>query len=411
MTRNKRSSVNSFFAVIAPGLEVFAAQELQRLNLLPEVITVATTESGGVAFQGDPGALYRANLHLRTASRILVRVGDFSAAAFSELRKKASRLEWERYLVPGQQIVIRATCKASKLYHADAVAERVAGAIADRLGQPIVRLKLGGEEAANPSCREAQVSQEAGCRERPAQLIVVQLSHNHCTVSVDSSGEPLHRRGYRQAVAKAPMRETLAAVMLLAAPWDITSPLLDPFCGSGTLPIEAALLALGLPPGRNRRFAFMDWPSFDEKQWLMVLAESRSGVRIDLPPGCHISASDRDAGAVRMAQENAERAGVAQHIQFTCQAVSAIHPPAGSGWIITNPPYGIRVSSNKDLRNLYAQLGNVLRTQCRGWHVAILCNDPALLAQTRLTLDTSFSLLNGGIKVRLAKGRVRVTPK
>ena len=396
MTRNKRSSVNSFFAVIAPGLEVFTAQELQNLNLLPEAVTVVTAESGGVAFQGDLSALYRANLHLRTASRILVRIGDFSAAAFSELRKKTSRLEWERYLVPGQQIVIRATCKASKLYHADAVAERVAGAIADRLGQPIIRLKLGDDEATNP----LQI---------PLQLIVVQLSHNHCTVSVDSSGEPLHRRGYRQAVAKAPMRETLAAVMLLAAPWDITSPLLDPFCGSGTLPIEAALLALGLPPGRNRRFAFMDWPGFDEKQWLMVLAESRSGVRIDLPPGCHISASDRDAGAVRMAQENAERAGVAQYIQFTCQAVSAIRPPADSGWVITNPPYGVRVSSNKDVRNLYAQLGNVLRAKCPGWHTAILCNDKALLAQTRLALDASFSMLNGGIKVWLARGRVMST--
>ena len=113
--------MNSFFAVTAPGLETLTAQELQRLNLLP------TVTPGGVAFQGDLDALYRANLHLRTASRVLVRIGDFSAAAFSELRKKASRLDWERYLVPGQPVAIRATCKASKLYHADAVAERIAG--------------------------------------------------------------------------------------------------------------------------------------------------------------------------------------------------------------------------------------------------------------------------------------------
>ncbi len=402
MTRNKRDSVNSFFAVTAPGLEVLTTQELQRLNLLPDVVTAATTEPGGVAFQGDLDALYRANLHLRTASRILVRVGDFSAAAFSELRKKAGRLDWARYLVPGQSVVIRATCKASKLYHADAVAERVAGAIADCLGQPVIRQKPGDEEAANPPCREAHVSQG----ELPSQLIVVQLSHNHCTVSIDASGELLHRRGYRQAVAKAPMRETLAAAMLLAAPWDPASSLLDPFCGSGTLPIEAALLALELPPGRNRRFAFMDWPGFDTKRWAALLAESQVRVRTELPSGCHIIASDRDAGAVRMAQENAERAGVAQHIQFTCQALSAIRPPANSGWVITNPPYGVRVSSNKDVRNLYAQLGNVLRAKCPGWHTAILCNDKALLAQTRLVLDTSLSMLNGGIKVWLARGRV-----
>lgn len=238
-------------------------------------------------------------------------------------------------------------------------------------------------------------------------MVVVQLSYNHCIVSVDSSGELLHRRGYRQAVAKAPLRETLAAALLLAAPWDTTVPLLDPFCGSGTVPIEAALLALRVPSGRHRRFAFMDWPGFDEKRWAALLAEAQASVRDELPPGCQIIASDRDAGAVRMAQENAARAGVAQHIQFTCQAVSAIRPPAAaSGWIITNPPYGVRVSSNKDLRNLYAQLGNVLRARCPGWRVAILCNDQVLLAQTRLTLDTSFSLLNGGIKVRLARGNV-----
>lgn len=387
ITIDAASQVNSFFAVTAPGLESLTAQELQGLNLLP------TAAPGGVAFQGDMDALYRANLHLRTASRVLVRVGDFNAAAFSELRKKASRLDWQRYLVPGQPVAIRATSKASKLYHADAVAERIAGAIADSLGAPIIRQKLGDEEVANPPCGE-----------RPAQLVVVQLSHNHCTVSVDSSGELLHRRGYRQAVAKAPLRETLAAALLLAAPWDTATPLIDPFCGSGTVPIEAALLALGRAPGRQRRFAFMDWPGFDEQRWAALLAESQASVKTALPPGCEIIASDRDAGAVRMAQENAERAGVAQHIQFTCQAVSAIRPTAAPGWIITNPPYGVRVSSNKDLRNLYAQFGNVLRTQCPGWRVAILCNDQALLAQTRLTLDTSFSLLNGGIKVRLAKG-------
>lgn len=385
--------MNVFFAVTAPGLETLAAQELRYLELLPDVTTGAVAASGGVAFQGDLDALYRANLYLRTASRVLVRLGDFNAAAFSELRKKAGRLDWSRYLVPGQAVVIRATCKASRLYHADAVAERVAGAIADSLGQPVIRHKPGNEE-------------EAGSSQGTPQLIVVQLSHNHCTVSVDASGEMLHRRGYRQAVAKAPLRETLAAAMVLAAPWDAVSPLLDPFCGSGTVAIEAALLALGMAPGRHRRFAFMDWPGFDEQRWTALLADSRVRERTALVPGGQIMASDRDAGAVRMAQENAVRAGVAQHIQFTCQAVSAICPPAARGWVITNPPYGVRVSQNKDLRNLYAQLGNVLRAKCPGWQAAILCNDKALLTQTRLTLDSSCSMLNGGIQVLLARGSV-----
>jgi putative N6-adenine-specific DNA methylase len=382
--------MDSFFAVSAPGLEAFTALELRRLGLLPPAASpadqVALAEPGGVAFDGTRKSLYRANLRLRTASRVLVRLGEFYASAFSELHKKAGRLPWERYLIPGQPVAIRVTCHKSKLYHSDAVAERIARGIADKLGKESPRQKPGDEEAENP-----------------AQLVVARLVNDQCTVSIDSSGELLHRRGYRQAVAKAPLRETLAAGMLLACGWDATSPLLDPFCGSGTLPIEAALLALGLAPGRNRRFAFMDWPGFDAKIWQAILAESAPPSKAATPV---IQASDRDAGAVRMAQENAERAGVAGVIQFTCRAVSAIEPPARAGWVVTNPPYGLRVSEGKDLRNLYAQFGNVLRAKCPAWQVALLCNDPALLGQTKLKLDTSLSLINGGVNVRLARGKV-----
>ncbi len=378
--------MDSFFAVAAPGLETLTELELQRLNLLTPPIKADKTEGGGVPFAGGLDALYRANLQLRTASRVLVRLGDFYAASFSELRKKAGRLEWERYLAPGQPVAIRATCHKSKLYHSDAVAERVAGAIADKLGKPVSRQKPGEEEAENPT-----------------QLIVVRLVNDQCVISIDSSGELLHRRGYRQAVAKAPLRETLAAAMLLASGWDMRSTLLDPFCGSGTIPIEAALLALNVAPGRNRRFAFMGWPGFDANTWQALLAESEPRAGAELPV---IQASDRDAGAVRMAQENAERAGVADAIEFTCRAVSAIEPPDEPGWVVTNPPYGLRISQGKDLRNLYAQFGNVLRAKCPGWQIAMLCNDPKLLGQTGIQLDSSFSFSNGGINVRLAQGRV-----
>jgi putative N6-adenine-specific DNA methylase len=284
-------------------------------------------------------------------------------------------------------VAVRVTCHKSKLYHSDAVAERIVRAVGDKLGKPSLLHKPADEEAQNPP-----------------QLIVVRLLRDQCFVSIDSSGELLHRRGYRQAVAKAPLRETLAAGMLLASGWDMQAPLLDPFCGSGTIAIESALLARGLAPGRNRRFAFMDWPGFDEKIWRGLLAESGSAAGEGMPI---IQASDRDAGAVRMAQENAERAGVASDIEFTCRAVSAIAPPAGHGWVVTNPPYGLRVSEGQDLRNLYAQLGNVLRAHCAGWQVAILCSDPALLGQTRLKLDTSVSFINGGIGVKLGRGDIR----
>jgi len=341
-------------------------------------------EPGGVTFKGDLSALYRANLHLRTASRVLARLGNFFyATTFPELQKRASRLPWERFLKPGQPVDLRVTCHKSRLYHSDAVARTVAAGIAERMGQP------------SPI---AKVDEEA---DQPPQLAVIRLAEDRCTVSVDSSGELLHKRGYRQAVAKAPLRETLAAAILMASSWDKTTPLLDPFCGSGTIPIEAALLALGLPPGRNRRFAFMDWPGCDETLWRSINTQP--------PPSDHrpvILASDRDAGAIAMSRANAERAGVAEYIEFECQAVSAVKPPREKGWVVTNPPYGLRVSEGKDLRNLYAQFGNVLRQHCPGWDVAVLCSDTALLGQMKVKLDTSLGLVNGGVRVRLGRGKI-----
>lgn len=387
--------MDQLFAVTAPGLEQLTAFELQQLGLLAAPTTEDKTnnvipgvEAGGVTFRGKLDEIYRANLQLRTTSRVLIRIGHFYAASFSELRKKASRLNWPRFVTAGQSVAVRATCHKSKLYHSAAVAERIYGAIEDRLGAPVMPQKVADEDADNPP-----------------QLIVVRIVNNQCTVSVDTSGELLHRRGYRQAVAKAPLRETFAAALLLAAKWDSRTPLLDPFCGSGAIPIEAALMARGMAPGSQRRFAFMDWPGFDEKRWQALVAQSVTQIvpASDLPP---IVASDRDAGAIRMARENAERAGVADNIEFHCRTVSALQAPSQLGWVVTNPPYGVRVSADNDLRNLYAQFGKVLRANCKNWHVAILCADQKLLGQTGLKLDSSFSFTSGGIKVRLGRGIV-----
>ncbi|HEY3311642.1 MAG TPA: class I SAM-dependent RNA methyltransferase [Anaerolineales bacterium] len=379
--------MNSFFVVAAPGLDPLAAGELRQLRLEPVI------EAGGVGFKSDHAGLYAANLHLRTASRVLARVGQFFyATTFAELREKAGRLPWERFLRPGQPVTLRVTCHKSKLIHTAAVAERIAGAIYDRLGKESPLVKAGDEE------REGSVAQPASA----AQLVVVRVANDQVLVSMDSSGELLHRRGYRQALAKAPLRETLAAAMLLASGWDARSPLVDPFCGSGTIPIEAAMLALGIPPGMNRRFGFMDWPDYDASLWQSLLEQVQPPEIVQLP----LYASDRDAGAVKMAHENAARAGVEQAIHFDCLAVSAITPPPGPGWVVTNPPYGLRVSAGHDLRNLYAQFGNVLRARCPGWHAAVLSSDISLLGHTGLKLDTSFSMVNGGVGVRLGQGRV-----
>ena len=236
---------------------------------------------------------------------------------------------------------------------------------------------------------------------QPPQLIIVRLSDDKCTISVDSSGELLHKRGYRLAVAKAPLRETLAAALLMASGWDRCAPLLDPFCGSGTIPIEAAMMSQGIPPGLKRNFAFMGWPGYDEA----IFNSQKSAVN-EQQPEVAIQASDRDAGAIKIAHENAARAGVEDLIEFKCQAVSSIQPPMGAGWVVTNPPYGLRISEGQDLRNLYAQFGNVLRKHCPGWQVTVLCNDPVLLGQMQLKLDTSLGFVNGGISVRVASGSV-----
>lgn len=383
--------MDTYFVVTAPGLEPFTAEELRGLDLLPAAVSGEIrgeeAKAGGLTFKGDPGALYRANLHLRTASRILARLGNFFyATTFAELQKRASRLPWERFLTPGQPVAMRVTCHTSRLYHSDAVARSVLAGLEERLSQTSLLVKADEEADGHPP-----------------QRIIVRLLDDKCTVSVDSSGELLHKRGYRLAVAKAPLRETLAAALVMASGWDRSAALLDPFCGSGTIPIEAARMALGLPPGLNRRFAFMDWPNYDEQLWLSIKGDTRPSELITHPS---ILASDRDAGAIKMACENAERAGVADCIEFKCQAVSSITPPPGPGWVVTNPPYGLRISEGKDLRNLYAQFGNVMRLRCPGWNISVLCNDAALLGQMHLELDTSLGFVNGGIGVRVARGKI-----
>jgi putative N6-adenine-specific DNA methylase len=389
--------MEKLFAVCTPGLEPFTALELDQLGLLGSrslsgsesslTERMPQYESGGTEFQGSLHEVYRANLLLRTASRVLVRLGEFYASSFPELRRKASRLLWENYVAPERPIALRVTCQKSRLYHEAAVAERVAGAIADRLGKP----------------PPVQKYHEDSGTDLP-QLIVVRLVDNLCTLSMDSSGALLHRRGYRLATAKAPLRETLASAMVMASGWDTVSPFLDPFCGSGTIPIEAALLARRVPTGYARRFAFMDWPNFDSKFWNELLADAGKAIVSAIP---RIISSDRDAGAIQAAQANAERAGVADFIEFSRKAISAIDPPPYPGWVVTNPPYGVRLRKKNDLRNLYAQLGKVLRTRCSGWHVTILCDRVQLIRSTGLEFDRGISMMNGGLKVKLVRGLVK----
>jgi putative N6-adenine-specific DNA methylase len=191
--------------------------------------------------------------------------------------------------------------------------------------------------------------------------------------------------------------------MILASGWDGRSPLLDPFCGSETIAIEGALFASKIPPGLRRPFAFRDWPNFDAPLWKKVLGGA-GATRKSRPP--RIIASDRDAGALEAAQANAKRAGVADAIDFTCRAVSAVDPPRGPGWVITNPPHGVRLTTKKDLRSLYIRLGKVLQTRCPGWRVAMLCGSSDLARSTGINFQEEIPLRSGGLNVSLWKGRI-----
>lgn len=378
------------FATCPPGIEPFLQQELFDLGLLEKNSQFAdVTGQGGVTFHSTLKGLYRANLWLHTATRVLVRLGRFQALHFTELRRKAAALPWDQYLVPGRPVSVRTTCHHSKLYHSGAVSERILAAVADHFGQTFISTPYEDEQPAG-------------------QLILVRLDNDECTISLDTSGEPLHRRGYRQALAKAPLRETLAAAILLASGWDRQSPLLDPFCGSGTIPIEAVLLAANIPPGVHRDYAFMNFPGFRKNEWDTLRDKANSKIR---QPAAPIQGSDRDAGAIQAAVDNAARAGVSQWIDFRQASVSDIQPPASEiGWVVTNPPYGLRISSGKDLRALYTQFGNVLRQHCPGWYAAYLCNDERLATLTRFEFGKGLSLNNGGIPVKLSRGRVQSDP-
>jgi putative N6-adenine-specific DNA methylase len=373
------SPLFSIFLVAPPGLETVLCAEAAEAGFAG-----AVPVPGGVTLRGGRAEVMRANLVLRGASRVLVRIGIFSAIHLSQLDKRARKLDWGAFLRPDVPVKVEAICRKSKIYHSGAAAERVGTAIAEELGAPLVR--ASGDEAGDPGVR-----------------VLVRIENDMVTVSVDTSGEPLHRRGHKQAVSKAPMRENLAALFLHSCGFAGTEPVFDPMCGSGTFVIEAAEMALGLKPGRSRRFAFERLAGFDAGQWAAMRG---AGEPAALPEGLRFYGSDRDAGAVRMAAENAARAGVSGVTAFTQTNVSEIVPPPGSaglaGLVIVNPPYGGRIGERTQLAPLYRTLGQVLRERFGGWRVGLVTSDRKLAEATRLRFaSVSGPIDHGGIGVRL----------
>jgi len=346
------------------------------------------TSSGGVAFAGAMKDMRRVNLWSRMANRVLVRIDEFHASTFHELERRAKQVDWARFVTAGQSVRFRVTCKKSKLYHSDAVAERLAAALKAKVGGN-KRVVVGDES--DDDAGDSPGSEDV-------QLFVVRIVDDMCSISIDSSGELLHRRGYRKAIAKAPLRETIAAAMIVGSGWDMKSPLVDPMCGAGTIAIEAAMMARRIAPGLNRRFAFEKWPRHDAAAWTGEVDTAR-GEQLSQSPA-RIVASDRDEGAVAAAIANAERAGVHGDIQIDARALSAADVPDESCWIVTNPPYGVRVGEGVSLRNLYAQLGKLVRSHA-GYRLAILSADSELEDQLKLSLREAFRSSNGGIPVHL----------
>lgn len=388
-TENRTDAESAFaldcYAAVAPGLEALALAEARALGL------DARAEDGGIAWSGDVRSVVLANVGLRLASRVIVRIDAFEARSFAELERHARRIPWSRVVRAGDVVRFRVTCKKSKLYHSDAVAQRLADAV--------VRV-VPGARAEGSSIAEEEIADTD-----TATLLIVRLVRDRCTVSADASGELLHRRGYRQATAKAPLRETLGAALLAASGWDGIAPLVDPMCGSGTIPIEAALMARRIPPGLNRTFAVERWPGVSRVLGAAVRVEL-SASSIGRAPGAIIG-SDRDAGAIAAASANAQRAGVAGDVELAIHSLSAMRIPGdATGWVVTNPPYGVRVGESDRVRDLWAQLGNVLRARAPGWRVAIVSPDPSLERQLAIPMRVVTQTSNGGIPVRLVCGEV-----
>jgi putative N6-adenine-specific DNA methylase len=355
------------FLVAAPGLEAVLQAEAKALGFKDTAIV-----KGGVTAIGGWTDVWRANLVLRGAGRVVARFGSFRALHLAQLDKRARKLPWGDILRPDVPFRVEATCKASRIYHSGAAAQRVERAITEELGAPVAT--------------DAEV------------CIRVRLDDDLCIIGVDTSGELLHKRGHKEAVAKAPMRETMAALFLRQCGYAGTEPMLDPMCGSGTFVIEAAEIAAGLMPGRSRHFAFEKLATFDEAAWLQLKSAHRAAT-----PAVRFYGCDWDAGAIAASSANAARAGVAAFTEFQQLAIEELARPQGPpGLVIVNPPYGTRIGDKAPLHSLHHALGQTLRARFSGWRVGLITSETSLAQATGLPfLPPGPPVSHGGLRVTL----------
>ena len=327
------------FKLIAPchfGLESVLKREISDLGY-----NIVCVEDGRVTFEGDADAICRANIFLRTTERIMIQVGKFKAFTFDELFENVKSLPWEDFIPQnGKFWVTKATSVKSKLFSTSDIQKIVKKAMVERM-----KLKYNVEWF-----------DESG-NEYPVRVF---FNKDEATVAIDTTGESLHRRGYRRLTSKAPITETLAAALIMLTPWKKDRILVDPFCGSGTFPIEAAMIAANIAPGMNREFISEKWTNLiDKSNWYNVIDEANDMVDYDV--SVDIQGYDIDGDIVKAARRNAEEAGVENMIHFQKRPVSELSHPKPYGFILTNPPYGERLEEKEALTELYRTFGERYR--------------------------------------------------
>ena len=323
------------FEILVPcsfGLEAVLKREIYDLGY-----EITRVEDGRVTFEGDAEAVCRANIFLRTAERVMIQVGRFRATTFEELFQGIKAIPWEEYIpLDGKFWVKKASSINSKLFSPSDIQSIAKKAMVERMKQKYQKDWFAEDGAAYP--------------------VRIFLLKDEVTVALDTSGDSLHKRGYRTMTSKAPLTETLAAALILLTPWKADRILVDPFCGSGTFPIEAAMIAANIAPGMNREFTAEGWTNLiDRKLWYDCVQEAEE--LIDTSVEVDIQGYDIDGDVVRAARENAKRAGVDHMIHFQQRAVADLHHPRKYGFIITNPPYGERLEEKEALPKLYAEIG------------------------------------------------------
>lgn len=371
-----------FFAVTAPGLEPLCAAELAS----PGVYDIQP-EPGGVNFSAKLETAMQANLWLATAGRVWLRLKDFRVRLWEDLQRQADSVPWEVFITPGAPLNIQVSLIGSNLKHTGRVAEVVGQAAGKRLRDmglaPPVPAKPGDETA---------------------QRLQVRGSDRRASISLDMSGAHLHKRGWRAQGGAAPLREDLAAALLLHCGYDGSSPLLDPMCGSGTLVIEAAARARRMPPGLGRAFAFESWPCHREAAWNYLKRQAVEQA-LSQPPAL-IMGRDSNASAVALARNNAELAGVGQGLVLEKGDFFSAEPPPGPGLVVMNPPYGKRLGSVRQAQEIARRLGQHLAEAYPGWRCGVVLYLPEWVELLGLKDTSLVTAPFGGLKVTLLSGTV-----